>query len=197
MAIPASARRISFIADPKFVASFIPDPSFVADLPHDQGLELAVILADQDGRLERREATFGFLAGHDQRLVIDLPGGGPTRLVALELTIAPGNAGGSFTFYGVVGSVELKSFDSSDAANGDAWTPVTGFPAAGGVWTWPHETVQTTYHPPANHPALLRFGNDPGQMDPPIRIRARSRSGSPGSPPTRPCRRSSIRSSSS
>jgi hypothetical protein len=168
MAIPATARRISFVADPNFVASFTPDPSFVADLAHDQGLELAVVIADQDGRLERREATFGFLAGHDQRLVIDLPGGGPTRLIALELTIAPGNAGGSFTFYGVVGSLELKRLDASDAAKGDSWTPIAGFPAPGGAWTWPHETVQTTYHPPAHHPALLRFGNDPGQIDPPF-----------------------------
>jgi FtsX-like permease family protein len=168
MEIPATARRISFVADPTLVASFIPDPTFVADLPHDQGLELAVILADQDGRLERQEATFGFLSGHDQRLVIDLRGGGRVRLVALELTIAPGNAGGSFTSYGVTGSVELKSFETSAAATGDSWTPVAGFPAAGGTWTWMHEASLATYHPPPGHPALLRFGNDPGQMDPPF-----------------------------
>jgi hypothetical protein len=166
--IPAATRRISLIADPNFVASFIPDPSFVADLPHDQGLELAVILADQDGRLYGREANFGFLAGHDQRLVIDLPRGGPMRLVALELTIAPGNAGGSFTFYGVTGSVELKRLETSAVPTGDSWSPIPGFPAAGGVWTWPHIGIPTTYHPPRDHPALLTFGNDPGQMDPPF-----------------------------
>jgi len=168
MEIPAAARRISFVADPNFVASFVPDPSFVADLAHDQGLELAVILADQDGRLDRQEAAFGFLSGHDQRLVIDLPAGGPMRLVALELTIAPGNAGGSFTFYGVTGSVELKSFDTSPVATGDSWTPVPRFPATGGVWTWPHQGTVGTYHPPRDHPTLLTFGNDPGQMDPPF-----------------------------
>ena len=177
MPIPAAARRISFIADPTFVLAFNSGPDFVADLTHDQGLGLAVIVVDQDGRLERLSATFGFLSGHDQRLVIDLPGGSlrggglpegpPMRLVGLEVTIAPGHVGG-FSYYGVLGSVELKRFDVSDAATGDSWTTVPGFPAVDGVWSWPHETVPTVYRPPAGHPALLVFGTDPGQLDPPF-----------------------------
>jgi hypothetical protein len=161
-AIPASVRRLAFVVDPILKAQVFEGDPIKPDLATDQGIAIAVILQDGDGRLHRSLFRDGFLAGHDQRLTLDLPAGGPFQLIAVELTVSPA------AFYGVTGTVELKSLEASDAETGETWATVPGFPAAGATWTWPHDEQIATYHPPADHPGLVTYGVEQGQVDTPF-----------------------------
>jgi len=162
--IPASAARIGVVVDPNLTIAF--DPGEVGDdLAKDNGLGLTLVLEDGSGRLRRLAATNGFLAGHDQRLTIALPAGGPFRLRALELDIEPAS------FVGVMGTIEIRELDGSAAPTSNAWTPLGGFPGTDGVWTGLLNESPTgqpaTYRPPADRPGLLTFGTEPGQLNMP------------------------------
>ena len=162
--IPADARRLSFVIEPNLTASFSPDPSNPPDLTADQGVEISFILEDAAGRLHRYRTTDGFLVGHAQRLIADLPTGGPYGVRALEVNMAPTGD------VGVTGTLEITAVETSTATTGESWTNLSGFPAGFSAWTWPdhNATGPTTFHPPAGHPLELVFGTDPGQISPPF-----------------------------
>lgn len=156
--IPASVRRLSFLVDPVLKPFLFEGDLTKPDLATDKGIAITVLLRDVDGRLHRKTLADGFLAGHDQRLIAELPAGGPFQLLAVELTVSPD------AFYGVSGTVDLKALQSSDSATGETWTTVPGFPAIGSGWSWQDSGQHRSYRPPAGHPGLVTYGTDPGNV---------------------------------
>jgi hypothetical protein len=163
--LPAGARRLAFVVDPDLVAEFLQDETQKPDLAEDEGLQIAFVLEDADGRFRRYRTTTGFLGGHDQRLEAVLPGGGPYGIRAIELNVAPSTFGG----YGVTGTVEIRELLASPSETGEDWTAVEGFPDPGGAWTWPGRGEGVaTFQPRSSHPLEIRFGTQGGDIDPPF-----------------------------
>jgi FtsX-like permease family len=103
-----------------------------------RGLDLAVVLADGNGRIARIPAGSALLAGAGQQLIVSLSGRSadvaigvvqPVRLEAIEISPnAP-------LFVPVAGNVTLRGVAVSEAGSGDSWADVRLGAAAPG-WRW-------------------------------------------------------------
>src|SRR6185503_11581543 len=130
--------------------------------PGTEGLTVAMVLRDGDGRLLRIPDQGGSLEGTDQRLLFDLadaaaPGlrpASPLALEGLEVSLAPPQD------VAIDGSVEIATVEVTDTSTGDAgWSPLTLNGAAAG-WRWDRidgGSVQP-FTPARDHPNRLSAG---------------------------------------
>jgi hypothetical protein len=158
VALPGEPRRIALTVDADFRA--IPDVGTGTIPTADQLLDVAVVLADADGRLFRTAGATGSVVAKGQRFVLEVapaaegaPAGivpaAPYRLAAIELAVhAPDNEA-------ILGSATIRGIELSDSATGDAgWT---GFPfdPRGRSWQWSTTTSQRAASFPPSDDAPL------------------------------------------
>ena len=127
MAIPEGTRRLSVLVDSAFTAAdgFEPVP------PGYEGLDVAAIVMDGDGRIARIEGSRAALEARDARSVIELavPGTagrlrGPVHLLGLDLELALGGLPDTVA----TGEVLVRAIGTSPDAEGETWSdaPIAG-----------------------------------------------------------------------
>lgn len=169
--LEGSPRRLAVVLD----AALVPDPEGSPDqvIPADfEGIGVAALVEDGDGRLHRVTGGRGRLAGEGQRievpltLVVDgaeIAFPGPARLQALELSFAPPR------YVVAIGRVDVLRVEASPSSSGDDWTDTGWAPNAPG-WRWSsiRNGDDRSYDPPGGSPGGIVFGYDidAGQAEP-------------------------------
>lgn len=139
--IDPGTRQVAVTVEPSFVAQAGVGTGAIP--PDAQGLDLAVVLVDGDGRLLRTPTVSGTLAGA-QRLVVkvadpehpDLAPAGPLRIAGIEVAIhAPDGEA-------IQGEVRVKRVEATiDPTGAAGWAPID-LAVGGGGWAWSVATDQ-------------------------------------------------------
>jgi hypothetical protein len=168
-ALPGAPRRLGLVMDVEVVAD--PTVPESPEIPADwEGIELAVIVEDGDGRLQQVTGGQGRFSGAGQRLEVpltltagdaELAIRPPVRLRGIELTFrAPRDAFG-------IGEARIVGVEASQDGAGDAWTPVPfdpGSPAWG--WSISFGGNEQPFTPPPGTPGRIVFSNEEPQSPP-------------------------------
>ncbi len=144
--IPGAPRRLAVTLDVAFTADAQVGTGVIP--PDANDVDLAVLVADGDGRIFMTAPTQGSLAGGTQRLVVsltdidpaanapDLLPTGPLAIAGVEVTAHPPDG------EAIQGEATIRSIEASAVAAGDSgWTPVPFAPAGAG-WQWSVSTDQ-------------------------------------------------------
>ncbi len=167
--ISPAPRRLSLIVDAAMAPDLEANPEAVIP-PDFEGLDIAVVLEDGDGRLHRIEGESGVLTAPGQRLEIRLTEvvdgtevafPGPVRLQGLEVSFLPPPD----TI--ALGTVDLVAIEASEASSGSSWVAVDWRPnALAWGWTTARAGQERDYAPPPGSPNRILFGYEPGNAEP-------------------------------
>jgi hypothetical protein len=152
IALPADARRVAVTIDSAFtpVEGFEPVPDGY------EGIEVAMLAIDGDGRLVRLTAAPAPM-GRDG-VVVEVPLTGasgeavspPVHVVAVQIAVSIGGVAAGMA----QGHVDVHGLSSSPDVAGDAWTSL---PSTGGRWTVNDRGNRSDYDPLLTDPDRLRI----------------------------------------
>lgn len=148
--VPADAARLSVVVDSAFepVDGYAPIPVGY------EGIAVAVLALDGDGRLVRFGPATGAMGSDGVRIVVPLTGPdgatvtGPLTVVGLQVSISIGGVGGGVA----QGHVDVHGPEASLGADGGAWTPLQTAP---GRWTLAGAGFRDEYKPTQRDPDRL------------------------------------------
>ncbi len=167
--IEPTPRRLAVIVDTALQPDLEANPE--AAIPPDfEGVDVAAVLEDGDGRLHRVTGARGSLIASGQRLEIPLSETvdgvevafpGPVRLQGIELAFFPPPD------VIAIGAVDIVGVEASAEASGDAWFAVPWRPnAPRWRWTSVRAADDRSYAPPPGSPNRILFGYEQGQAEP-------------------------------
>ncbi len=148
--VPDGTRRLSIVVSSVFtpVDGFDPVPDGY------EGIGVALLALDGDGRLVRIEGPTAPMGAEDARVVVSLTGGSgetltePVHIVQLEVTLAMALGGNVIA----EGYVDVAGLEASPDAAGDAWQAL---PESAGRWTISYGDTPDPYTPPQVDPDRL------------------------------------------